>query len=443
MSIRRRTLLAGGAAGLIAAPFWRLLGRRARAGARAAEVARRLIVFYFPDGIVGASQDGEPSEWHPSGSGGTFTLPASLAALERHRDACVFFRGLSMGPTDSGSHPGGAKKLLTATDGGNGISIDRHLAATVGADRPFHHLYLGAMANQNNASGDKHISYVAPGATTPPGDDPAAEFQRLFGGSSGGGEQGGGDQRALSILDAARSDLEDLRGRLGGSEKSKLDVHLESFRELEARLMGGGGASCGDPFLDTDGLDAAALYDPARFPEVLRAQMDLMVLAMACDLTRVGVIQCSAHTSELIMSRFPDTPMYDPGFDMRSHQASHYGARHDDSRIELRHFRMQVAWWVEQFASLLDRLAAREEGDGSMLDHSLVLLVSEISDGNTHSHDQMPFILAGRGGGAVSPGLVYDQGSRRHGELLVSIARAMGDPIDSFGDSGAGPLPGL
>lgn len=322
-----------------------------------------------------------------------------------------------------------------------GISIDQHLAATVGADRPFRHLYLGAMANQNGASGDKHISYLAPGATAPPADDPAAEFQRLFGG--GGSGQEGGDPRTLSVLDAARSDLETLRGRLGAAEKTKLDVHLESFRELEARLMGGGGASCGDPFLDTAGLDAGALYDPAHFPEVLRAQMDLMVLAMACDLTRIGVIQCSYHTSELIMSRFPDTPMYDPGFDMRSHQASHYGPRHDQSRLEFRHFRMQVAWWVEQFASLLDRLAGREEGDGTMLDHSLVLLVSEVSDGNTHSHDQMPFILAGRGGGAVSTGRVFDAGYRRHGELLVSIARAMGDPLDSFGDSGAGPLPGL
>jgi hypothetical protein len=439
--MQRRTLLLGGAAGLIAAPFWRLLGRPARASGRAAGGARRLLVFYFPDGIIGPSQEGEPSQWHPTGSGSTFTLPDQLAALEPHRDACVFFRGLSMGPTDSGSHPGGARKLLTATDGGNGVSIDQHLAATVGADRPFRHLYLGAQANQNNASGDKHISYVAPGATTTPADDPAAEFQRLFG--SGGSAPAGDGARDLSILDAAKSDLDQLRGRLGGSERSKLDVHLESFRELEARLQGGGAASCGDPFLDTAGLDAAALYDPARFPAVLRAQMDLMVLAMACDLTRVGVIQCSHHTSELIMSRFPDTPMYDPGFDMRSHQASHYGPRHDESRLEFRHFRWQLTWWVEQFASLLDRLAARDEGDGTMLDHSLVLLVTEVSDGNTHSHDQMPFILAGRAGGALQTGRVYDDGTRRHGELLISIARAMGDSLDSFGDSGAGPLPGL
>jgi hypothetical protein len=88
-------------------------------------------------------------------------------------------------------------------------------------------------------------------------------------------------------------------------------------------------ASCDAP----PGFDAspALLFAPENFPAVLRAQIDTMVLAMACGLSRVGVIQASQHTSELIMSRFRGTDMYDPGFDMRSHQASHYGARQDRS----------------------------------------------------------------------------------------------------------------
>jgi len=92
---------------------------------------------------------------------------------------CVLPRAVD-GPTDVGSHPGGAKKLLTGVDGGNGISIDHHLAQTVGAGDPFRSLYLGAMANQNGASGDKHISYVAAGVTATPDDDPAAAFGRVF-----------------------------------------------------------------------------------------------------------------------------------------------------------------------------------------------------------------------------------------------------------------------
>jgi hypothetical protein len=401
--------------------------------------AKRLIIFYFPDGVAGASQNGEPSLW---------TQSDLLAPLQPYQDKCVFFRGLSMGPTDSGSHPGGAKKLLTATDGGNGISIDQRLASTVGASDPFRLLYLGAQANVNNASGDKHISYVAPGFTTPPEDSPVSAFNRVFGnaGTTTGGSGDPRSARRLSVLDNAKAELEALEAKLGHTEKTKLDLHLEAVREIEMRIGALGGepaASCTSPSIDAAGLDASTLYAPERFPQILRAQIDVMVQAMACGLTRVGVIQGSHHTSELIMSRFMNTQLYDPGFDMRSHQASHYGAAHDLAHREYKAFVLQVRWWVEQFAYLLSQLAARPEGQGTMLDESLVLLCSEISDGNTHLHDDMPFVLAGGGGGAIRTGQTMNVGYRRHGDLLVAIANAMGDGLTSFGDASSGPLPGL
>jgi hypothetical protein len=445
MITRRRLLQLGGAAAL-SLPFVRTRAHNSPAR------AKRLVIFYFPDGIVGASQSGQPSLWTPSGGETTFTLPDLLQPLVPYRQQCVFFRGLSMGPADSGSHPGGAKKLLTAADNGNHISIDQRLASTVGADDPFRLLYLGAHANSNNASGDKHISYVAPGFTTPPDDDPVGAFARVFGssGTTGGGG-GGGDGRAsrrLSVLDNARGELDALREKLGETEKTKLELHVEAVREVEKRIQaltdgGGGGASCTQPAIDATGIDASTLYAPDRFPQVLRAQIDLMVQAMACGMTRVGVIQASHHTSELIMSRFANTQMFDPTFDMRSHQASHYGASHDPAHREYRAFAQQVKWWVEQFAYLLAQLAARPEGQGTMLDESLVLLCSEIADGNTHLHDDMPFVLAGGGGGTIRTGRFLDVGYRRHGDLLVALANAMGDGLTSFGDASSGPLPGL
>lgn len=440
MISRRRLLQLGGAAA-VSLPFARL-----RAHASPGR-AKRLIIFYFPDGIAGASQNGEPSLW---------TQSDLLAPLQPYQNKCVFFRGLSMGGTDSGSHPGGAKKLLTATDGGNGISIDQRLASTVGANDPFKSLYLGAQANVNNASGDKHISYVAPGFTTPPEDNPVAAFNRVFGNSgttTGGGSGGSADPRTarrLSVLDNAKAELDALKGKLGDTEKTKLDLHLDAVREIEMRIqaLGGGGgggstASCTAPSIDAGGLDASTLYAPERFPQILRAQIDVMVQAMACGMTRVGVIQASHHTSELIMSRFMNTQMYDPSFDMRSHQASHYGASHDLAHREYKSFVQQVRWWVEQYAYLLSQLAARPEGQGTMLDESLVLLCSEISDGNTHLHDDMPFVLAGGGGGSIRTGQTMNVGYRRHGDLLVAIANAMGDGIGNFGDASSGPLPGL
>jgi hypothetical protein len=431
----RRDVLAVTGAAAIALPFVRKL---AGAGPPST-AARRLIVFYFPDGVAGASQDGEPSLWHPTGSETGFVLPAVLAPLSPYRDRCVFFRGLSMGPTDSGSHPGGAKKLLTASDGGNAMSIDHRLASTVGAADPFRHLYLGAMANQNGASGDKHVSYVAPGVTIAPDDDPVAAFARVF---AGAGDTPGDDHgRELSVLDRARTELAALRDRLGTVDRTKLDLHLEAVREVENRIASG--ASCTNATIDDAGITPDTLYAPERFPQILRAQTDLMVQAMACGLTRIGVIQSSHHTSELIMSRFPGTPMYDPSFDMRSHQASHYGPRHDPARREFRDFVAQRLWWVEQLAYLLGELAARPEDGATMLDHSLVLCCTEVCDGNTHLHDDMPFILAGGGSGTIRAGRLHDAGGRRHADLLIAIAHALGDPIASFGDSSSGPLPGL
>lgn len=434
----RRTfvkLLAGSAAALS-------LPRRARA----AQTASRIIFFYFPDGIPGRSADGMPSQWHATGGETSFSLPDVLSPLQPFKDACVFFNGLSMGQADVGSHPGGAKKLLTASDGGGGESLDQHLARTVGASAPFRHVYLGAMANHNNATGDKHISYVGPGLTTPPEDNPLQAFSRLFAGSTPVG--GGGDMtdgRQASVLDAVLADLNDLRSGLGGAEQRKLDQHLDALREVEKRVKGlgpGTGATCEMP-ASPQGVDSGKLYDAAAFPTILKAQIDLLVQAMACGLTKVGVIQASHHTSELLMSRFPGTPMYDPSFDMRSHQASHYGARHDPGKKEFREYVAQRKWFVGQFAYLLDQLKQRPDGAGTMLDTSLVLLCSEVSDGNTHSHDDMPFVLAGRGGGAIRTGRLHDAGGRRHAELLTALARAMGENISSFGQGGSGPLPGL
>jgi hypothetical protein len=406
---------------------------------------RRLIVFYFPDGVPGQSSDGEASLWHATGAGREFVLPEVLAPLERWRSQSIFLNGLSMGPTDSGSHPGGAKKLLTGVDGGMGESIDQYLARAV-ADAPFRHLYLGVQANQNNASGDKHISYVGPGTTVRPEDDPRRVLERLFVESGAGSdpvEVGSSRARRSAILDHVLGDLNDLRSGLGEAERARLATHVESIRELELRIAGEsteGGSGCSSSGLGLTDFATAQIHDPTLFPRQMRDQIDVLVTAMACGLTRVGVVQASQHTSELIMSRFVDTSLYDPSFDMRSHQASHYGPRHDASRREFRDYVAQRRWFVEQYAYLLDSLASRPEGDGTMLDHSLVWLCSEVADGNTHLHENMPFVVSGGAAGGVNLGQLLNAGGRRHGDLLTSIAQAMGADLGSWGDGSSGPL---
>ncbi len=452
--IGRRAFLRGAGGALLGLPFWQgVLARQSRAQLGQAS---RFIVFYFPDGVAGPSQNGDPSLWHPSGPERGFTLPRLLEPLAARRDDCLFFDGLSMGGTDSGSHPGGAKKLLTGVDGGNGESVDQFLARTVGASMPHRHLYLGAMANHNNASGDKHISYPSAGQTVAPEDDPRRAFERLFGaaapGGTGTGGTGGGTgpspaDRSKSVLDSALEELELLRSRLGETERRKLALHLDALREVEQRIGRMQTPPSTPPPDDCRTPRAPSttgeLYDPARFPEILRAQIDVMVQAMACGLTKVGVIQGSHHTSELIMSRFPGSEMHDPGFDMRSHQASHYGAAHDEGRREFRDFVLQRRWWVTQFAYLLEQLRARPEGDSNMLAHSVVLLCSEVSDGNTHSHDRMPMVLAGQAGGRISTGRFIGYQYERHGNLLSAITHAMGQPTQGWGQDSSGPAGGV
>lgn len=433
----RRRFLARLGAGLSVLPLVGLLPGRSAA---VTAVARRFIVFYFPDGVPGPSQRGEPSLWHPTGSLTSFSLPDVLSPLARHRDRCAFINGLTMGPTDSGSHPGGAKKLLTGVDGGGGESVDRYLARTMGASAPFRHLYLGAMANANNASGDKHISYVTAHQTAPPEDNPLTAFERLFGAAA----PAGGPARDLrrSVIDGALAELEAYRSRLSVPDRSRLDLHLEALREVELRVASASApaGSCDDPGLRLDGVEPGSLYGPERFPAILRAQTDLMVAAMACGKARVGVLQGSHHTSELIMSRFVGTEMHDPGYDMRSHQASHYGDSHDPGQRLFTDFVKQRRWWVEQFSYLLDELAARPEGEGSMLDQTLVLLCTEVCDGNTHLHDNMPFILAG---GPVAGGRLHQPWGTRHNALLTAITHLAGAPTTSFGQTLDGPLGGL
>jgi hypothetical protein len=452
MSTSRRGFLKLAAGAGLALPFSRLLTRRASASSSFG-AARRLIVFYFPDGVVGPSADGSPSLWHASGSETSFSLSPQLAPLEPFRDQCVFLNGLSMGPTDTGNHPGGAKKLLTGVDHGNGMSVDQYLGNTVGADAPFRHLCLGAQAAKPGHSSDRFISYVSAQTSVAPEDDPVRAFGRLFGSP----RLAASGQRAGSVIDVAKQDLDALKARLGGRERSKLDLHLEALREVERRVVGGGGGGgggggdggdggdgelCGDG-PDLSGVSGIDLYDDARFPDILRAQIDVMVSAMGCGLTRVGVLQASYHTSELEMSRFPGTPMYEPNFVMRSHQASHYGPAHDDGKKEYRKYLLQRIWFVEQFAYLLGELAKRPEADGTMLDYSAVLLCTEVCDGNTHLHDNMPFVVAGGGAGAIRTGRLLSFGYHRHGDLLAALARAMGADVQGWGQDSHGPLPGL
>ena len=435
----RRSLLKALASAVAVAPFASIAARPA-AAARA-NVAKRVIFFYFPDGVPAASQSGQPSLWHATGAGTNFQVSDIHQSLFPFKDKCVYFNGVTMGPTDAGSHPGGAQKLLTAADHANSASIDQVLARALGVPL----LYLGVMANEG-------ISYPAAGtAPAAPENNPRAAFDRLFPGGATPNPTtppGAADADGPSILDTVLADMNDMSRTWGPVEKTKLDLHMSALRDLERKVKAIPGAdagtgtpgACANPRLGA--YDVNAMNAPANFPAILRAQTDLMVQAMACNLTRVGLLQCSVHTSELNMAAFPGTPMFIPNYYLGSHKASHYGTTHNEQDELFRAFHQQVRWWVDQFAYLVQSLASRPEDGGTMLDHSLVLLCTEVCDGNTHNHDNMPFVLAGGGGGTVRTGQLLSSSDAPHAAVYAAIAQAMGKPM-KFGQANAEPLAGL
>ena len=444
MKISRRSLITGSAAALgSTALFW----KNNRAWSLPNQ-AKRIIFFYFPDGIVGTSESGSNSLWHATGSESNFSLSEQLAPLLPFQQQCIFLNGISLAVGGAaGGHPDGAMRLLTAAKDANHESIDQYLARTVGASAPWRHLYLGVQSNKGPATIGKHLSYPSPTNSVPPQDDPRIAFCDLFS-QAYDGSNSCEDMRIVQkrSIDSAMADLNALRSQLGTTESLKLERHLEALHDLQYRndnlTSTIENAQCTNRQLSIGNL-GNNLYDPAIYPDSLRAQIDLMVLGMECGLSKVGVIQNSFHTSSLPMNRFEGTAMYNPSNDIPSHEASHYGANHDLNNPFYAAFLQQRIWWVEQFAYLLQELNSRPEGEGSMLDQSIVVLCSEVSDGNTHSFDNIPFVIAGGGGGMLNTGRLLSYEKEPHANLWISLAQAMGADLNRFGQDGTGPLDGL
>jgi hypothetical protein len=431
--IGRRQFIAGLGASLLAGPLLNSLsGGEAQAATPAR--AKRLIVFFTPNGTV-------PRLWRPLGLGLDFLLPQGsiLEPLARHRSQLLILDGIDFAGVSN--HEAGMAAMLTgggsAQSASGGMSIDQFIARQVGGDTRFQSLEFGVQTSAWGALRQTRISYSAPGVFVSPEDSPANAYQRLFGSLGGGREKlDRAVQRRLSMLDVAREELKDLSQRVGAEERHKLEQHLEALRQVERGLTGDGTKgptpSCPEPQAPL-AMDHRA---NANFPAVGRAQMDLMVSALACGLTRVASLQWSHTVAPQVFSWL--------GVNESHHELSHKG---DTNLPGVAAFAKCERWFSEQFAYLLDALAARPdlEGGGSLLDTSLVLWAKELGDSRLHSCRSVPFILAGGAGGYFRMGRALQFSGAPHQRLLTSVCHAMGVPIEAFGDAtqSRGPLDGL
>jgi hypothetical protein len=425
--VRRRSLLHGLGIGLVAAPFLNLLGApRTRAGGGPA--ARRLIVFFSPNGTV-------PAHWKPTGGETDFSFPAGsiLEPLTAVQDRLIVVEGLDFFGADN--HEGGMAAMLTASGGAGdesaGMSIDQYVAGKVGDATRFASLEFGVQTSAWGAGIQTRMSYAGPGAWVSPDDDPVHVHTRLFADLMGGDAAAAALRaRRQRVVDLLVDEAGALRSRLGSEERPKLDAHLEALAKVEKGLSGGLGCSAPDaPMM-------ASTQDNAAFPAITAAQIDMLVVALACDMTRVASLQLSHTVSPTVCSWL--------GVSDGHHSLSHID---DANTAGVAQFVQCERWFAEQFAYLVQKLADTPEADGqgSLLDNSAVVWAKEMGDSRQHTCKGVPFVLAGGAGGLWKTGRYLTYAGESHGKLMVSLCHAMGLDTATFGNPtvGDGPLPGL
>lgn len=434
----RRSLLKGTAGLTLALPLLPSLQVRAQSQP---VYPKRFIVFFHPNGVL-------PSHWYPSSSTSEsdFTFGPSLQPLEPFREHVLQLVGLGLecaAPGPGEPHQRGMGALLTGWHlnegnmvGGDGslagwakgISIDQRIAQVHGADTKLGSLLLGIRSKGGDVR--HHLSYAGDNQPLPVIDDPMQTWNRAF------AEFTGSDPEALrirrrrgSVLDAVRGQLAELQKRLPGEERVQLDQHLDLVQDLERRLA----ATTNGELCEQPPVPSTMAPDSATtMPDVSQLQIDLLVMAMACDITRVGSLQFSQAQNHI------NFPWLDSQWD--GHALSHLGSS-DPARQEIA---LRDHWYAERFAYLLGRLKAIPEGDGTMLDHTQILWCNELSEGYTHSLRGMPFVLAGGAAGFRNGRCVRYQGAS-HSALLLSILRGFGIDDATFGnpDFHKGELGGL
>jgi len=413
----RRQFLAGLGATALAAPFTRLLTGTARADSAQ---ARRLVVFATPNGTV-------PDRLWPTGSGADFTFGAgtALEPLTAIQDKVTVLRGLDF--HNANNHEGGMAAMLTnrgdAGSATGGRSLDQVVAEAVGGSTRFSSLELGVVTSNWGGSNQTRMCYSGPGQFVTPDDDPLSVYERMFGDVLGGAEEAARLRaRRGSVLDLVSDELADLRSRVGTEERIKLDTHLDAIATMEAGLDTTTTCEPGAP-PDIDGWYRAN----DNFPAVGAAQMDLGATALACGMTNVVTIQWAHTVSPIVFSWL--------GLSDGHHTLSHSG----DNTQGADDYTQAERWFAERFVDLVQSLDALPdpEGDGSLLDSTVVLWAQEMGDGRLHVCQDVPFVLAGAPG-CFTPGRYLDLGGRPHAGLLVSIANAFGLGLDTFGDPTAG-----
>lgn len=435
--LSRRTFLGGGAAVMIGLPFLEaMMTKKAAAGGVAGP--QRMLCIYVPNGMHMAS-------WTPAQTGAGYTLSPILQPLAALQDQFMVLTGLDNTPGQPegpGDHAGGTSAFLTCTHVNksetkitNGTSVDQVYADYIGSETIIPSLQLGIDGGGNTGGCDsgyscaysRNISWVGNQPLSKL-TSPSTAFDLLFAGFDPGAtaeELALRKANKLSVLDHTLAEAESLKIKLGTTDQIKVEEYLDSVRELELKVLADeGGPSC-DPGI--------APGEPGAIQDHIDLMGDVIVKAFECDRTRVISFMVGNAGSNRNYNFLPNVTD-------GHHNHSHHGSQQAnyDALISI------DTWEIERLALLLTKLSEASDGaSGSVLDNSMVYFSSEIEDGNAHRHTNMPIILAGGGGGTLTPGrhLVYDGDPVAN--LYIDMLQKLGVDTNTFGDNGNGPLGGL
>lgn len=427
--------LGGGAAIMLGLPWLEAMmpTRTAHAGV---DTPLRFVGIYVPCGI-------HMQAWTPATTGADYVMPEILAPLEALRDDILVVSGVDnrAGEFDAaGDHARGTgcflsctRVNLSETDITNGTTIDQLYAQHVGTATPMSSLQLGTEAGGNVGNCDsgyscaysRNISWVG-NTPIPKLTDPATAFDLLFAGFDPGAsaaELARIKGRRLSVLDYAKADATALQAKLGQTDRIKVQEYLDSVRDLELRVQ----ADPAQPQCELGEFDLSF----ANFQEHVTLMSDIMVKAMQCDRTRALTFMMDNGGS--------NRDFGDIGAGGGHHNISHHG------NIQENFDKLKIIdrWEVERLAYLLQAMKDSPDGEGSILDNSVVFFGSEIEDGNSHAHRNMPILLAGGLGGALNPGRHVPFQGAPLANLFLTLMQGLGMDVGTYGDEGTGPLDGL
>jgi hypothetical protein len=435
-SLPRRTFLRGLGASIALPLLDGMVPAFAALRTTAARVIPRLGIVYVPNGI-------QMNRWTPSSEGSGFEFTQILKPLEGFRDRVLILSGLSDRPGNAlpgegaGDHARAAATFLTGvharkTEGADlraGVSVDQIAAEHLGTDTQVGSLELALESNEFLGACDAGYSCAYSNTlcwrteTTPlpMENDPRAVFERLFGASESTDVAARLTriQQERSILDAVTGKLTDLKRRVGPRDRVKLDEYTSAIRDIERRIQ---------KAEEQSGRELPIVDRPAGVPGTFEAHaklmFDLQVLAYQTDLTRVITFMMGREVSS---RAYPEIGVPDPHHPLSHHQG-------DTSKID-KVIKINV-FHLTMFAYYLEKLRSTPDGDGSLLDSLTILYGSGMSDGNSHSHVNLPVLLAGGGSGQLSGGrhLQYPRDTPLT-NLYVSLLAGLGIPAEKFGDS--------